>query len=146
MNLTAHFTLEELIRSEIAMRRSLDNSAPAFVIENLRQTSTQLELVRDLVGCPIQITSGYRSPNVNAAIGGSRGSQHMTGEAVDFIAPGYGSPLQVCRAIVKSGIEFDQLIHEGTWVHLSFSRTGAQRRQALTAHFGAAGVRYTPGI
>lgn len=76
-----------------------------------------LERVRAVLGCPILISSGYRSPKLNAAIGGARNSQHCKGEAADFIAPGFGSPMEVCKEIVKhqESIQFDQLIHEGSW-------------------------------
>lgn len=157
MHLSPHFTLEELTRSEIALRRGLNNTPAAEILSTLRHTAAELERVRTLLGYPIQVNSGYRSPDVNAAVGGSSRSQHVAGEAVDFVAPGYGSPLQVCRAIAESALEFDQLIYEGAWVHISFTRSSAwrsasapfgrvQRRQVLTAHFSGGRVTYTPGV
>lgn len=144
MKLTEHFTLDELTRSDTAVRKGLDNMPPPAIAQRLLLTAVGLELVRELLGAPILITSGYRSPEVNSAIGGSPNSQHCKGEAVDFIAPGFGTPKAVCLAILDSDISFDQLIEEGNWVHISFSDN--PRRSVLTAHFNAGRVTYTKGI
>lgn len=133
MNLTTHFTLDELTASQTAARLGMDNTPPPAVVEALRRTAHGLEMVRTLIQSPIIVSSGYRAPLVNKAVGGAPNSQHQTGEAVDFIAPGYGSPADVVRAIVMRGhdIRFDQVIVEfGRWVHISFT-AGAGRRQAL---------------
>lgn len=144
MKLTEHFTLDELTRSDTAVRKGLDNTPPPEVAQRLLLTAVGLELVRELLGAPILITSGYRSPKVNSAIGGSPNSQHCKGEAVDFIAPGFGTPKTICLAILDSDIAFDQLIEEGGWVHISFS--DHPRRSILTAHFKGGRVTYTEGI
>ena len=68
----------------------------------------------------------------------------MAGLAADLVCPQYGSPLEVCRAIVRSAGEFDAVIHEGTWCHVSVAP--ARRRLAMTAHFSGAGVTYTMGL
>ena len=146
MNLSPHFTLAELTRSETALRRGIDNSASASIVEKLRHTAGGLERVRALLGAPLHVNSAYRGPNVNAAVGGSSTSQHTKGEAADFVAPSFGSPLDICRAIIASDIEFDQLIYEGSWVHISFVADRAQRQMVLTAHFAGGKVTYTPGI
>lgn len=146
--LTPHFTLSEFLHSETAVRLSLFNSPRPPVLRAIREVlAPGMQRIRDLLGQPISVSSGYRSPVVNKAIGGSATSQHTRGEACDFTAPGYGTPLAICRAIVanKSKIGFDQLIFEGAWVHVSFV-AGAPRGQVLTAHFGGGGVRYTPGL
>lgn len=130
MNLSPHFTLEELTLSQTAARLGLDNTPPPDVVDNLKRTAIGLELVRNLVGCPISVSSGYRSPLVNKAVGGASQSQHLTGQAADITAPGYGSPDALVRAIVGSQIPFDQVIREfDSWCHISFSPT--PRRQAL---------------
>lgn len=144
MNLSTHFTLAELTSSQTAVRRGIDNTPPEDVVKNLEHLALGLEGVRMLLGCPIIINSGYRSPELNRVVGGARDSQHKLGLAADFIAPGFGSPVQVARAIAASGIKFDQLICEGTWVHISFTAT--PRRQVLTAKFKDGGVRYSPGL
>lgn len=132
MNLSEHFTLEELVHSQTAARRNIDNRPPDSVVENMREfLCPGLEQVRSLLGKPILISSGFRSPVLNAAIGGSVKSQHMHGLAADFTCPGFGSPLVIAHAIKNSGIEFDQLIYEfDSWVHISFSKQ--PRLQVLT--------------
>ena len=128
--LSAHFTLEEMIASQEAARRGLDNTPSADVLEHLGEMCAKLEEVRALLGRPIMISSGYRSPQLNAAIGGATNSAHMLGYAVDLICPGFGPPLAVCREIEKAGLSYDQLIHEfGAWTHLSFDPQS--RRESL---------------
>ncbi len=129
MKLSDHFTLAEMT---VTQQRGLDNTPSAATAANLRKTAELMEEVRRLLGGrPIIVTSGYRSPEVNRAVGGSRHSEHMTGSAVDFICPGFGSPLEVCKAIAASDIQFNQLIHEfGAWTHIS--RSDAPKRQILT--------------
>mgnify|MGYP001579234496 CR=1 FL=1 len=144
MNLSAHFTLEEMTHSEIAMRKGIDNTPSAEVIVNLTELAGVLEQVRDLLGVPIHINSAYRGPKVNAAVGGSPTSAHMTGQAADFIAPQFGTPIKIAELIAASNIDFDQLIYEGTWVHIGIR--GDMRRQILTAHFKDGKATYTQGI
>ena len=148
MNLSEHFTLEEAIRSDTATRKGLDNSPSAEVLANMMEAAEQLEVVRRLLDAPIQVTSWYRSPKLNTLIGGSATGAHPEGWAIDFRAPGFGTPLEVCRAVRDSGIKFDQLIYEGAgsgaWVHISFAPR--MRQQVLTAAFKANGVSYTAGI
>ena len=123
MRLSSHFTLDEFTASQTAARRGIDNTPPAEVMPALIKTAQGMEAVRvRLGGAPISISSGYRSPELNAAIGGSKTSQHTKGEAADFICPRFGSPTEVVYALRDSGIEFDQLILEfGRWVHISFA-------------------------
>lgn len=131
MNLSAHFTLAEFVVSQEAARRGLDNTPPAELMPALIRTAQGLEAVRVRLGCaPIIVTSGYRSKAVNAAVGGTAGSQHMRGEAADIIVPRFGGPTEVATALRDGGIEYDQLILEyGRWVHISFS--AKPRHQAL---------------
>lgn len=132
MNLTDHFTLEELTHSQTAARLGLDNEPPPDVVDALTRTAHGLEMVRVLLQAPILVSSGYRSPKVNRAVGGAANSQHILGEAADFTAPGFGPPEMIVRAIMRSTrpIPYDQLIVEyGRWVHISFSRE--PRHQAL---------------
>jgi len=132
--LSKYFALSELTVSETAARRGLKNIPFGKQLENLKQTAERMDAIREGLGKPIIVTSGYRSPEVNAAIGGSRTSAHCHGLAVDFTCPGYGNPLAVAKAILASGIEFDQLIHEfGAWVHIGFAEPGKpSRKQTLT--------------
>jgi zinc D-Ala-D-Ala carboxypeptidase len=143
--LTEHFTLDELTVSEVGARQGLDNTPPPLMLPVLRTTALGLELVRKkaLGDHPIIVTSGYRSPLVNQAVGGSKRSQHLRGEAADFICPGFGTPLDVCRRIIEvDSIPFDQLIWEHTWVHISFVQDGA-RRSVLTL---LPNGKYAPGL
>jgi putative chitinase len=130
MGLTYHFTLEEMTHSQAAARLGLDNTPPPDVLVQLRKTALGLEMVRALVQCPVVVSSGYRSPSVNQAVGGARSSQHMLGRAADITAPGFGRAVDLVRAIVHSPIPFDQCIWEfGSWCHISFDDN--PRRQAL---------------
>ena len=117
--LTQHFSLDELT---ITQQRGLDNTPPAEVTANLMRLAAGLEKVREYLGAPIIISSGYRSPEVNAAVGGQKNSQHLTGNAADFIAPKFGTPAMIVTALTQSRIEYDQLILEfNRWVHISFA-------------------------
>ncbi len=127
-----HFSLAELTVSETAERQGIDNTPPPAIVEKLRFTAHAMESVRDLLGVPVVVLSGYRSPELNRAVGGSANSQHMRGEACDFIASRYGPPLAICRAIVDSDLPFDQLIFEGGWVHISFVADRKPRGEVLT--------------
>jgi len=130
MNISTHFTLDELTFSQTAARLGMSNEPPPEVLFALKKTALGLEMVRALVQAPIVISSGYRSPHVNRLVGGSKTSQHMTGEAADITAPGFGTAEKLVRAIVGSAIPYDQCILEfGRWCHISFS--DAPRRQAL---------------
>lgn len=142
VKLSAHFDLSEFTISQTAARLGIDNTPPPDVVERLKHTAQGLEGIRILLGVPIIISSGYRSPALNAAVGGSKTSQHMTGEAVDFTAPGFGSPRHVMDRILDAGIGFDQCILEfppNGWVHMSFVPSGA-RRQALLIDGGGTRV------
>lgn len=129
MKLSKYFTLEEVVSSQTASRLDLDNTPPEDIKTNLALTCRLADEVRELLGKPMLVSSGYRSPAVNAAVGGAARSAHMTGYALDFISPGFGTPEDVVRAVYRSKIDFDQIIMEGTWVHLSFAP--AMRREAL---------------
>lgn len=130
MNLSPHFTLAEMTVSEVAARRGIPNEPTPEALEALYRTATGLEAVRAVLGKPIIVTSGYRSPAVNRLVGGQPSSQHLRGEAADFICPAFGTPAEVVDALVKSAVQYDQCILEfGRWVHISFAP--AFRRQAL---------------
>jgi hypothetical protein len=144
---TPHFTLAEFVVSSTAARLGIDNMPPARVEATLRNVLIPaMQGIRNLLGVPVIIKSGYRSPALNSAVRGAPSSQHVSGHAADFIAPGAGSPRQVCALLVQemAVIHFDQLIHEGGWVHVSFGPR--PRNEVLTAHFTAAGVSYTRGL
>lgn len=127
MNLTEHFTLEELTVTE---HRKFDNTPNAQEVENLKKLAAFLEEVKvALGGKPIIINSAFRSKLVNDAVGSSDRSQHRTGSAADFRVPSM-TPDQVVSTIIKSGIKYDQIIREfDSWTHISIS--DKPRKQAL---------------
>ncbi|MBI3229537.1 MAG: DUF882 domain-containing protein [Burkholderiales bacterium] len=139
-----HFNLSELVFSQTAVRHNLDNTPDAQVVENLQRLCATLEQIRSLVGAPIHISSGYRAPAVNHAVGGASNSAHCYGLAADISVPGM-TPLALAQLIEKSGIEYDQLIYEGTWVHVGL-REGDARMQVLTAHFSQGHASYSEGL
>ena len=133
MQLSAHFSLEELIASETAVRSGIDNTPPEELLANLRVLAEGLEKVRAaLGGRPIHVNSGYRCLTLNAAIGGAKSSLHLKGLAADIICPQYGPPLAVCRAMVSARVRTDQVIHEfGSWCHVAFAPPGVVPRAEL---------------
>lgn len=143
--LTTNFSIEELTFSSTAVRRDIDNTAPASVTNNLKFLAIGLERIRGLLGNrPMHIDSGYRCPVLNTIVKGASSSAHLFGYAADFICPAFGTPYDIAKAIEASPIQFDQLIMEGTWVHVSFDPR--MRRQSLTARFAPEGASYSSGI
>lgn len=143
MQLTQSFSLQALVRSETAASRGIDNSPAADVLVNLRRLAEGLEAVQALLGQRIEISSAYRCPELNAAVGGAPNSQHLQGLAADIVCPQFGSPIDIARAIMASDIVFDQCINEwGRWVHVSFSP--APRGRVLSIY--DAGHGYLEGL
>jgi hypothetical protein len=134
MNLTPHFTLEELTASETAERNGWDNTPNDQELANLVRLAEFLEQVKEvLAGKPIMISSGLRTKKVNDAVGSKDSSQHRIGCAADFKVPGM-TPDEVVKAIVASGIGYDQVIREfDRWTHISIpnSINFSPRGQAL---------------
>lgn len=127
--LSPHFSLAELIRSDAAARLGDANRPTTAHLANLTRTAQGMERVRALFDAPITVTSGYRNPKVNAAVGGVPTSAHALGYAVDFHVAGK-SDLEAAKVIRDSDLTFDQLIYEaGRCVHLSFDPR--DRRQVL---------------
>lgn len=145
---TRDFALSAFVVSDTATRLGIDNMPPAQAEAQLRNvTIPAMQRVRDLLGMPVIVKSGYRSQALNAAVRGAASSQHLLGEAVDFVCPRFGSPRKVADLLVGyvPALQIDQLICEGGWLHVSFlGRKG--REQVLTAHFTDSGVTYTPGL
>src|SRR5258708_37876333 len=113
MTISEHFTLEELSFSEAAARFGLDNAPGRIVITNLGLVAAALEKIRTLLGDrPIAVHSGYRSVEVNRAVGGVLTSAHCHGLACDFVCPAFGTPLEEAPALLRSELEYDQLILE----------------------------------
>ena len=144
MKLSPHFSLAELVSSQVATRKGIDNAPAPAIVANLTRLAALLEQVRALVGAPIAISSGYRSPALNKAVSGAANSAHVLGLAAD-ISTAKLTPKALALLIRQSDIAFDQLIYEGTWVHIALSAS-APRRQVLTAKFAGGGVSYVAGI
>ena len=139
-DLTLHFSLSELIKTSHTEFPNLPNEKQ---LRRLKNTAICAELVRQAIGNkPINVSSGFRSAELNKAIGGSPTSAHMDGDAIDFTVAGMGT-LDICRYIIRSGVKFDQLIAEDSngrqWVHISFA--SALRQQFLVFTNG----QYTEG-
>ena len=122
MNLSPHFTLEELTHSEVAARNGWDNSPNQEEIANLQRLAYLLEKVKEAVGGkPVMINSGFRSKQVNDAVGSKDSSQHRIGCAADIRVPGM-TPKQVVDACITASVLFDQIILEfDAWTHISVS-------------------------
>ena len=118
MNLSEHFTFEELTFSATGARKGIDNTPNMIASANLFRLAAFLEEVRKVLGKPMVVDSGYRSSTLNTLVGSKESSQHRVGAACDFRVGGM-TPRQICEAIKASDIQFDQLIQELTWVHIS---------------------------
>lgn len=139
------FTLDEFIDSQTATRLNIDNTPTEKELDNLLALVSTMEQVRKLLGDnAIYISSGYRSSALNRAVGGSSTSAHSLGFAADFTCPKFGTAKEVALKIANSTIKFDQLIYEGTWVHLSIDPKF--RREVLTATFTTGKAVYSKGI
>jgi len=134
MNLTPHFTLEELTASEAADRNGWDNTPNEQELENLKRLADFLEQVKAVVGNkPIMVNSAFRSKLVNDSVGSKDTSQHRIGCAADIRVPGM-TPDEVVKAVIASKIGYDQVIREfDRWTHISVPNTedAAPRHQAL---------------
>ena len=131
MNLTPHFTLEELTHTD---HRQFDNEPNEVELENIKRLATFLEDVKTaLGGRPIMVNSAFRSKQVNDAVGSKDTSQHRIGCAADIRVPGV-TPDEVVKTIIAAGLPYDQVIREfDRWTHVSIPNTPttAPRKQAL---------------
>ena len=138
MRLSKNFTLPEIIHSNTAKRLGINNAPNKEHLKNMQVLVRDLiQPMRDVLG-PIRISSGYRNPELNRAIGGSSKSQHCKGEALDLQ---YWSKGKMCNKeiydwVIKSEIEFDQMINEFdySWIHISLKSNGKNRKQILEAY------------
>lgn len=146
MKLSEHFSLAEFTRSQTAARKGIDNTPPRAVVDNLGNLVFEiLEPLRIYLARPIRINSGFRCPELNGAIGGSKFSQHMTGDASDIDVPGM-EPIAVAQIIIDMDLPFDQLIHEfREWVHVSYD-PDRDRRKVLTARLIDGKTQYVTGL
>jgi zinc D-Ala-D-Ala carboxypeptidase len=139
MNLTKNFTLEEMTKSETALRYDIDNTPNEQEISSMKLLAEKvLQPVRDHFGKGVKVNSGFRNQDVNQKVGGSRNSDHIRGQAADIEIPGI--PNAELAEWIKDNLEFNQLILEfytpgvpdSGWVHVSYIPE-ANRNQVLTA-------------
>lgn len=152
MNLTANFSLHELTKSETALRLGLDNTPGEAEIAALTLLAQKvLQPVRDHYGKGVKVNSGYRSPESNAAVGGSKTSDHCKGQAADIEIPGV--PNAELAQWIMDNLEYTQLILEfytpgvpdSGWVHVSYDPSNL-KKQELTAMKVAGKTQYVPGL
>jgi hypothetical protein len=152
MNLSPNFTLSEMTKSETALRHNLDNTPGETEIANLTVLAEKvLQPVRDHYGKGVKVNSGFRHPNVNAAVGGSKTSDHCLGQAADIEIPGV--PNHELAEWIKNNLEYTQLILEfytrgipdSGWVHVSYVPSNL-KKQDLTATKENGKTVYLPGL
>ena len=152
MNLTKNFSLNELTQSETALRKGLNNVPTQAIIDSLQTLAVNvLQPIRDHYGRGVKVSSGYRSPEVNAAVGGSKVSDHCKGQAADIEIPGL--PNMELATYIKDNLKFTQLILEfytpgvvdSGWVHVSYNPDNL-KCQVMTAIMKDGKTVYLPGL
>jgi hypothetical protein len=152
MNLTANFTLAEMVKSDTALRHDMDNTPGETEIENLKRLCEQiLQPVRDHFKTGVKVNSGYRHPEVNAKVGGSKTSDHCKGQAADIEIPGI--PNANLAKWIMDNLEYTQLILEfytpgvpdSGWVHVSYDPDNL-KKQNLTATKQGGKTVYLTGL
>lgn len=126
-----YFTIDELTRSQTARERGIDNSPTPGIKQNLeRLVANVLDPLREAWGRPIVVTSGYRSPALNAAVGGAKGSHHMYGMAADITTGNVVDNRRLFQLILDLGLPFTQLIDEKgfSWLHVSYDPANLKRQ------------------
>jgi zinc D-Ala-D-Ala carboxypeptidase len=149
MKLSEHLDLSEVTRSNEAKRKGISNMPTPEHIENFKKLAENIfEPIRKHFGVPILISSGYRSKELNKAIGGATTSQHLLGQAIDIDMDGSSSGVtnKMVFDYIKANLNFDQLINEFdySWVHVSYNPTGKQRKQILDAVKVGGKTSYAP--
>lgn len=132
MKISKYFTLHDATYSITAEERKINNSPNDIQLTDIKNTAESMDTVQELLGHPVSVSSWFRNKKLNVAVGGSITSSHLSGKAVDFSCPAFGTIEEVCKKIRDSGIKFDQLIWEQSgskqWCHLGF---GSRMRQQV---------------
>lgn len=164
--ITKNFSVQELSYSQTAARRGINNVPTGQVLKNLEEATKNLfQPLRNALGAPISVSSGYRSPALNKAIGGSNTSAHTHGFAIDMRVHGIPNTYLLAKKIIEickeNNLKFDQIILEfpsgdynnpnnsmpGSWIHLGYkSPRGEQRMQVLTAKKVRGKTTYLNGL
>lgn len=145
MQLSKNLSLAEVVRSESAKRRGINNMPTAEHLENLKELALNIfQPIRDHFKVPIHISSGYRSRILNNAVNGAAKSQHCLGQAIDIDVDGTSITNKQVFDFIKENLEFDQLINEFdySWVHVSFKK-GSNKKQVLNAKRNGIKTYYT---
>ncbi|MDE3021927.1 MAG: peptidase M15A [Pseudomonadota bacterium] len=125
MQLSPHFALSELVASQKAAQLGIDNTPPPELLPRLVRVAEMLERIRSTLNVPITVTSGYRCNALNTAVGSRNTSDHPQGHAVDFVAPGFGTPTEIAKILAPlvDALGIGQILLEGVkgkqWVHVS---------------------------
>jgi zinc D-Ala-D-Ala carboxypeptidase len=152
MNLTDNFTLAEMVKSDTALRHDMDNTPGEIEIENLKRLAEKvLQPVREHYQRGVKVNSGYRHPDVNAKVGGSKTSDHCKGQAADIEIPGI--PNADLAKWITENLDFTQVILEfytqgvpdSGWVHVSYDPQNL-KKQSLTAVKKDGKTVYLPGL
>lgn len=152
MQLTTNFSLAEMVKSETALRHDMDNTPGEEEIENLKRLAEKvLQPVRDHYGKGVKVNSGYRHPEVNAKVGGSKTSDHCKGQAADIEIPGVANA-ELAKWVAEN-LDFTQVILEfytqgipdSGWVHVSYDPANL-KKQTLTAVKQNGKTVYLPGL
>jgi hypothetical protein len=153
MQISKHLSLAEVSRSETAKRKGINNTPSGEHLENFKKLAENIfEPIREHFGVPIHISSGYRSKELNAAVGGSSSSQHCQGEAIDIDMQDTSITNAEIFNFIKDNLNFDQMIWEfgndsnPDWVHVSYESTGKQRKQILKAIKANGKTSYVPYV
>ena len=149
MQLSKHLCLAEVTRSETAKRKGVSNMPTPEHLENFKLLAEKVfEPIREHFKVPIHISSGYRSKELNKAIGGSSSSEHCEGRAIDIDMDGSASGVTNKQVFdfIKENLNFNQLINEFdySWVHVSYNPNGKQRKQVLRAVKSGGKTSYVP--
>jgi zinc D-Ala-D-Ala carboxypeptidase len=153
MQISKHLSLAEVSRSETAKRKGINNTPSGEHLENFKKLAENIfEPIREHFGIPIHISSGYRSKELNAAVGGSSSSQHCQGEAIDIDMQDTSITNAEIFNFIKDNLNFDQLLWEfgndtnPDWVHVSYESTGKQRKQILKVIKANGKTSYVPYV
>ena len=151
-----HFTIRELIKSATATRKGINNNPNTAITNSLTALiENVLDPLREKWGAPIIVSSGYRCPALNRAVGGAQNSQHTKGEAADIktVSDSREDNMKLLRCLLKSGIIFDQVISENVdsegrpdWIHVSFTKSRKNRMKKTTMKKIAGRTTYISGI
>ena len=134
MRLTTNFNLNEFTYSVTAQANKIDNRPSVYVVDNLKSLCENvLQPLRDYLNAPVKITSGFRCAELNKKVKGSANSQHLVGQAADFIVP--QKDLKEVYNYVKRNLPYDQILFEyngkDMWIHVSYRKDGKNRKQAI---------------